>query len=200
MLEYRCTFALILSAALAASAAAADLVPVEGTGVKYPRTTTVTVGGQPTNLKLTGVALRTKLIFNVYTIASYVQDGAVARTGEELTKLEAPRMLHLVMERTVSSSDFIGAFKTAIAKNYPANAFAAEFAQLTAAVGGKSAEKGEHVTLLYTPGSGVRIQIPGKVDVTIGDAAFAQAIWEVYLGPKPVDDGLKKGLTSLIKR
>jgi hypothetical protein len=109
-------------------------------------------------------------------------------------------MLHLVMERTVSSTDFIGAFRAAVGKSHPADAFAAEFAQLTAAVGEKAAEKGDHVILLASPGTGVRIRIAGKVDVSIRNAAFAQALWEVYLGPKPIDESLKKGLVSWLPR
>jgi hypothetical protein len=109
-------------------------------------------------------------------------------------------MLHLVMERTVEPSDFIGAFKAAVGKTYPADKFAAEFAQLAAAVGDKAAQKGDHVTLTHTPGAGVRIKLADKVDVSIGTPAFAQALWEVYLGPNPIDENLKKGLVSLLPR
>ncbi|WP_390697647.1 chalcone isomerase family protein [Gemmata massiliana] len=51
---------------------------------------------------------------------------------------------------------------------------------------------GDNVTLLYVPGEGVRVQVSNKVDVTIKSPAFAQALWEVYLGAKPLDEGLKK--------
>ena len=75
--------------------------------------------------------------------------------------------------------------------------FATEFAQLTAAVGNTAAAKGDHVTLLNVPGEGVRVQVGQKVDVTIKSPTFAQALWEVYLGPKPLDEGLKKGLVAI---
>jgi hypothetical protein len=191
---------LVVGALAAAGAAAADPVPVNGTSVTYPQSVTVTVGDQPTRLALTGVGLRSKAIFNVYAVGSYVQDGAAARTAEDLAKTDAPRMLHLVMERTVGSADFIGAFRAAVGKTHPADAFAAEFAQLAAAVGDKAAEKGDHVTLLSSPGTGVRVRIAGKVDVTVRNPDFARALWEVYLGPKPIDEGLKKGLVSLLPR
>ena len=124
-------------------------------------------------------------------------DDALTR-AEDLARADVARMLYLVMERTVGSADFIDAFKTAVAKSYPADKFAAEFAQLTAAVGGQEAEKGDHVSMLYLPGTGLRIVIAGKVDVTIPGAEFARAVWEVYLGPKPIDDGLKRGLVSML--
>lgn len=184
----------------AAAAPAADPVPVEGSSAKYPRSVSIPVGQQAVTLKLTGVGLRTKLFLNVYAVGSYLQDGAAVKTADDLARADAARMLYLVMERTVGSADFIDAFKTAVGKTYPADQFAAEFAQLSAAVGDKAAQKGDHVSLLYVPGTGLRVQIVGKVDVTIKSPAFAQALWEVYLGPKPIDDDLKKGLTGLLPR
>jgi hypothetical protein len=191
----------ILALVVATSAApAADPVPVAGSSAKYPRSVSIPVGQQAVTLKLTGVGLRTKLFLNVYAVGSYLQDGAAVKTADELARADAARMLYLVMERTVGSADFIDAFQTAVGKTYPADKFAAEFAQLSAAVGDKSAQKGDHVSLLYVPATGLRVQIVGKVDVTIKNPAFAQALWEVYLGSKPIDDDLKKGLTSLLPR
>jgi hypothetical protein len=45
----------------------------------------------------------------------------------------------------------------------------------------------------------VRILVGKKVDVTVKSPAFAQALWEVYFGPKPLDEGLKKELVGLLK-
>ena len=48
---------------------------------------------------LTGAALRQKFYFNVYAVASYVQEGAKPRTPEELAAVNCPKRLELVMER-----------------------------------------------------------------------------------------------------
>ena len=40
----------------------------------------------------------------------------------------------------------------------------------------------------------------GKVDVTFKNAAFADALWEVYLGARPLDEKLKKGLLEMLSR
>jgi hypothetical protein len=196
----RAVVTLIVGALTATTAVAADPVPVKGSSAKYPPAVAVTVGDKVTDLKLTGVGLRSKAGFSVYAVGSYLQDGVTARTPDELAKADAVRMLHLVMERTVEPGDFIDAFKTAVGKTYPADKFAAEFAQVAKAVGDTAAKKGDQITMLYTPGAGVRIQIVGKVDVTVKGAAFAQALWEVYLGPKPIDENLKKGLVGLLTR
>ena len=194
----RCVVALVVGAVTAAAGAAADPVPVKGSSASYAPAVTVTVKDQSVRLNLSGVGLRKRVGFGVYAIASYIQDGAKVRTAEEVVKADAIRMLHLVMERTVEPADFIGAFKSAVAKTYPEDKFAAEFKQLTDAVGDKAAAKGDHVTLLSVPGAGVRIRIADKVDLTVKEPAFARALWEVYLGPNPLDEGLKKGLVGLL--
>lgn len=195
---FRCAAALLIGALAAITASAADPIPVKGSTAKYPPAVEVTVGDKSANLKLTGVGLRTKVGFGVYAVGSYLQDGVVVRTPEELAKADAVRMLHLVMERTVESGDFIDAFKSSVGKSYPADKFKDEFAEVAKAVGNNAAKKGDQVIMLYSPGTGVRMQIVGKVDVTVKNPAFAQALWEVYLGAKPIDEGLKKGLVGML--
>ena len=190
--------ALVLLAA--PMAVAADAVPVRGSSASFPTTVTVPAGDKTVPLKLTGVGLRTRLGFRVYAIGSYLQDGVTPRSADELANADAVRMLYLVMERTVEPADFIGAFKSAVVKTHPADKFAGEFDQLTAAIGGTAAAKGDHVSLVSTPGAGVRVQIVGKVDVTIKNPAFAQALWEVFLGPNPLDESLKAGLAGRLSR
>lgn len=192
---FRIVAAVIVGALAAVNAAAADPVPVKGSQVRFAPSVSVMIGDKPTELAITGVGLRTKVGLNVYAIASYVQDGAGARTAEELARADSIRMLHLVMERNVEPDDFIDAFKSAIGKSYPMDRFAAEFMELTKAIGKTTAKKGDQVTLLYIPASGLRIQIVGKVDLTIKSPEFAQALWEIYLGPKPLDEKMKQSLS-----
>ena len=186
----------LLAAVLVMPAMAADPVPVKGTSVTYAPAVSVNAKDKVVQLNLTGVGLRTKVGFSVYTIASYVQDGTRVQKAEDLAKADAVRLLHLVMQRNVEPDDFIGAFRTAVGKSYPADKFAAEFAQLVTAVGKNAAAKGDQVVLLNLPGEGVRIRRGQKVDVTIKSPVFAQALWEVYLGAKPLDEGIKKGLVT----
>lgn len=195
---FRSAVLALIVAAVAGTGKAADPVPVKGTSVAYPPIVSATVKDKAVQLNLTGVGLRTKVGFDVYTVASYVQDGTRVRGAEDVAKADAVRLLHLVMQRTVQPDDFIGAFRAAVGKSYPEDKFAAEFKQLVEAVGKNAAVKGDHVTLLYVPGEGVRVQVGKKVDVTVKSPAFAQALWEVYLGPKPLDEGLKKGLVGLL--
>jgi len=193
----RAVVALVVGAVAAATGVAADPVPVKGTSAAYAPTVAVTANDKAVSLNLTGVGLRTKIGISVYAVASYVQDGTRVKGAEDVLKADGVRLLHLVMQRTVQPTEFIGAFRAAVGKSYPDEKFAAEFTQLTNAVGENAAAKGDHVILLSVPGEGVRIQMGKKVDVMVKNPAFAQALWEVYLGAKPLDEGLKKGLVSM---
>ena len=88
------------------------------------------------------------------------------------------------------------AIKDAVGKSHPADAFAAEFKQLAAAVGDTPAAKGDNVTLLHVPGAGLRVRMADKVDVTVKSEDFARAVWGVYLGPRPIDEVMKRGLVG----
>jgi hypothetical protein len=198
MLRYALA-AVLATAATGAAGVAAEAVPVDGSRTAYPRAVAVPVGPQTVGLKLTGTALRTKLgLFSVYTVASYLQDGMAAGSPDDLIRAEGVKMLHLVMERDVSGKDLLEAFRTAVAAIRPAGTFDAEFAQLAASLGGQTAQKGDHVSLLYVPGTGLRVQLVNKADVTVKGPDFARAVWEAYLGAKPIDESVKRGLVNML--
>jgi len=195
----RSAVALVIVAVAAAAGRADEPVRVTGTPTAYEPVVTVRAGDKDVRLNLTGAGLRSKVGVRVYTVASYVQEGVTVRTAEDVVKADAVRVLHLVMQRKVEPAEFVGAFKTAVARAYPDDRFAAEFAQVVKAVGDNAAEKGDHVTLLSVPGEGVRIRLGKKVDVTVKNADFARALWEMYLGADPVSDALKASLTDRLK-
>jgi hypothetical protein len=190
---------LILVAGLA-PAAAQEAVTAPGTGVRYPVRIAEFSGAtnKPVALTLTGTAVRKKLIFNVYAIASYVQAGTSARTPAELAAADAVKMLHLVMQREVDGPTIADSFKTAIAAGHPGK-FAAEIARLTEFLQGKSAKAGEEVWLIHVPGRGLRVVLGQQGEATIDGVAFANALWDIYLGPACIDPAMRDGLVSRVK-
>ena len=168
----RAVLALVVGAGTAATGMATEPVPVKGSSASYAPSVAVVVKDREVQLHLTGVGVRKRVGVAVYAVASYVQDGAMVRTAEDVVKADAVRMLHLVTERNVQPADFIGAFKSAVGKTYPEEQFAAEFKQLADAVGDKSAAKGDNVTLLYVPGAGVRIRMADKGGLTAKNLAL----------------------------
>lgn len=197
---FRRVACILVLAIWSSNALAAEPVAVKGSTAKYPPLVSIAVGEKAVKLSLTGVGLRTKFGFGIYAIGSYLQEGAPVGTAEELMKTDAVRALHLIMQRDVEPRDFVDAFRSAIGKNHPTEKFQEEFTQLMKAVGDRPLKKGDHIVLVATPATGVRIQIVGKVDVTFKNADFTNALWEVYLGARPLDEKIKKGLTEMLAR
>jgi len=184
-------------ALLAAASASADekMVVAPGTKVEYPTTIRESVGDKPVLMKLTGTGLRSKAIFSVYAIASYVADAATVKSPAELAAADVPKRLHLVMEREVSGKDMSDNIRAGIAGNHPGE-FAEELKALDEYCKKLTLKKGQHVRLTHTPGVGLNALIGEDQALEIANVKFANAIWEIYLGKKPLNDKLKKSLTS----
>jgi hypothetical protein len=185
----------LLAMTLAAPAIADETVPVAGSSTRYPVLVSTSDGKRDVTLKLTGAALRSKLVVNVYTVASYLDQGATARTADELVAADAVKLLSIIMERDVDGPDLVDAFKTAVAKTHPGR-FGDEFGRLARHVGSDVAKKGSEVVVTYLPGVGTRFTFAGKEPLVIPGKDFADAVWGIYLGPQPITDKIKQGLTA----
>jgi hypothetical protein len=187
---------LVVAALGGAAALAGEKAGVGGSGTQYDVRIVHVVGEKQVPMVLTGTALRKKLVFNVYTIGSYVQDGANVHSAEELAAADCPKLLHLVMERDVEGKEMAEAFRSAIRANYADPAFAAELNSLGAMMRSLSVQKGDHVLLTNVPGKGLYCSLVGKKDFMIENVAFSRAVWEIYLGKNSIGDAIKKGLVS----
>lgn len=188
--------ALAVLALGAASVFGADLVGVDGSKVQYPTALPIKAGSKDVNLVLTGTALRKKLVFNVYTVGSYLQEGVKVRSAEELAGADCPKRLWLVMERDLDGKEMADAFRNAIRLNHPEPAFNHEVAKLSEFMQSLSVKKGDHVWLTHLPGVGLHCQLHNKTDVTIPNPKFSQSVWDIYLGKNNLGDHIKKGLLS----
>lgn len=178
------------------AASAADLVRVPGSNVRYPGEVEARVGGRTVTLGLTGTAVRTRLIVNVYAVAAYVQRGVSITSAHALATADCPKRLHLVMERTVDGKDMAEAFRSAIRQNYPESAFNDEIHTLTGYMRSMSIRQGDDIYLTHVPGIGLHCSVAGKADLLIKNVRFSQAVWEIYLGRNNLGEAIKKGLTS----
>jgi hypothetical protein len=176
-----------------------ELVGVPGSNTQYTTTMDITIGEKPYHLILTGTALRQKFFFNVYTIGSYVLEGAAVHTAEELAALNQPKQLHLVMERDVTGSDIAEAFLIAIRQNYPTPYFNEEINRLVEMMREIDFKKGDNIYLTHQPGIGLRCQVIGKGDITIENPDFSRAIWDIYFGKNNIGEKIKKGLIARLR-
>ncbi len=175
---------------------AVELVGVPGGNMKYPSEIDAAVGGTNVKMVLTGTAMRTKFIVNVYTIGSYVQQGKTVSSAESLAAADCVKRLHLVMERTVDGKDMAEAFRTAIRMNHPEPEFNDEVNTLIQFMRSTSARKFDHILLTHVPGVGLHCNLAGRADFLIKNVGFAHAVWEIYLGKNNLGESVKKGLLS----
>jgi len=163
-------------------------------GVKLPDTARVMEGGA--ELALNGAGVRTRFMFRVYVGALYLQrKNGVA--GGIINDAGAKRVaLHML--RDVPADQFADALEDGLKNNNAVDALAkleAQVKQLRAVFDAvKIAKTGDVILIDYLPGTGTRVTINGAVKSTIAGDDFNRALLRIWLGDKPVDNDLKKGM------
>jgi hypothetical protein len=147
-------------------------------------------------LKLNGAGIRTRLVFKVYVGALYL--GERKRAAEAVLVDAGAKRVTLHMLRELSGEQLLEAFEKGMAANNTPSELAAldtHLRQLTAIFHSmKVAAKGDVILLDYLPGSGTRISVNAAEKGVIEGAEFNRALLRIWLGDKPVDEELKKGL------
>ena len=175
------------------AAVSAGAQPVEMEGQKFEPT--VQVGGQTLNLN--GVGLRRRAIFKVYVAGLYVPQKST--NAATLINDKGARRVSLRMLRDVDAGSFIDSFTEGLKNNLTdaqLTALKPQMDALTATL--KSigeAKKGDAIGFDYTPEAGTRISVNGQPrGDPIPGADFFSAVLRIWLGEKPVDESLKKGM------
>ena len=186
---------LFLAAAFSALVGGAAAQTVELEGVKMEPT--VQVGN--TALQLNGVGLRKRAIFKVYVAGLYVPQKATSASA--LLAQKGPRRMVISMLRNVDADSFSGALNDGLRANLSDQQFAGFKAQIDAlnanlkAVG--EAKKGDVIHFEFTPEAGTRVVVNGQAKgAAIPGEDFFAAVLRIWIGDKPVDDDLKKGLVG----
>ena len=175
------------------AAVSAGAQPVEMEGQKFEPT--VQVGGQTLNLN--GVGLRRRAVFKVYVAGLYVPQKST--NAATLINDKGARRVSLRMLRDVDAGSFIDSFNDGLKNNLTdaqLTALKPQMDALTATL--KSigeAKKGDVINFDYTPEGGTRISVNGQPrGDAIPGADFFSAVLRIWLGEKPADESLKKGM------
>lgn len=188
-----------------AAALALFLFPLAAPGqdVTEPRSGTrfaATTDGM--SLLGTGVRTRTMLKVKVYGVGLYVADEALrgplasfkGRTTSpefynQLVWGDFKKQVTMKFVRDVTRDQIQGAFRESLASANRArlDAFLAYF---------NDTKSGEDYVLRWVPGSGLETTVAGQAKPAIADKDFAAAVFGIWLGPKPIQDDIKRGLVS----
>jgi long-chain acyl-CoA synthetase len=171
-------------------ALAAGVHAVEVAGVALPDK--ANVGGQ--DLVLNGAGVRSRMVFKVYVGSLYVP--AKTKTAADVYA-KAPRRVQLNMLRDVTSDQMVDALTEGLNQaNSAAEAGAvkAQMAELAAILKSIGQLKEGNVLAFDFVDGGTRVSLNGQAKGTIAGDAFNKALFNAWLGDKPVQDDLKKAM------
>ncbi len=185
----------IAAFALAAAACSATAQPVEVEGVKFDPT--AQVGGQ--TLQLNGAGLRTRVFFKVYAAGLYVPQKE--NSAAALLAQKGPRRVEIHMLRNVDADSFAEALMEGLKANHSEAQLAAWKSRIEALQANMKeigeARKGDVIFFEFTPEAGTRIVVNGQAKgAPIAGDDFFTAVLRVWIGDKPADAALKKGLVG----
>jgi len=182
---------LAMACLLAGFSQAAQAVDVAGVQIED----TVKVGNK--ELKLNGVGVRSWAVFKVYVAALYVTEKKT--TTADVLAQPGPRRMKLVLMRKVNNEELGQAFMDGLNANADKSE-KSKYVNQTVKMGEifasiPSLNKGDTITSDWIPGSGMKILVNDKqVGETLEGTEFANAFLKIWLGDKPVDNGLKQKL------
>jgi hypothetical protein len=157
-------------------------------GVKMPDT--LSVGGK--SLVLNGLGLRKKAIFKVYVGGLYLESASKDAPG--IVAADTAKAIRMHFVRSIGKDKLIEAFREGFEANarekmVTQKANIDKFLALTADV-----KDGDFWTFAYVSGKGTVVSHGEKEVGTFEGKDFADALFSIWLGPKPPSEDLKKGM------
>ncbi|HXH03397.1 MAG TPA: chalcone isomerase family protein [Candidatus Competibacteraceae bacterium] len=163
---------------------------VEVGGVRLPDE--AKVDGQ--SLVLNGAGVRSKFFVKVYAGALYLPAKA-GTTAAVLGQKGAKRILMRFIHDEVEKTRLVEAWNDGFAGNNSA----AELARLRERIATFNSffdtmRQGEEIVLDLKADGSTQVTVKGQLKGTIPGADFQAALLKIWLGDKPADSGLKKGM------
>lgn len=145
-------------------------------------------------LVLNGAGIRTRVVFKVYVGALYLAEKTSA-AAEALAQKGSKRVA-LTLLRDLSAQQLTEAFDNGIQANISAaeiEALKPRIAELLSLF--TDGKKGDVIVLDFVPESGTSVSLNGQAKgKSIPGEDFYRALLRIWLGDKPVDGDLKKGM------
>jgi len=150
-----------------------------------------------TVLTLNGAGVRSIVVFKMYVIGLYLADKQ--HSAEAILTNAAPKRIALhVLVGEAGAERFVDGFHKGIEKNHSEAQLQAlrerlaAFEQLFGA--DRVFKRGDVIAFDWLPGIGTRVSLNGAELGRIAGDDFYRALLSIWLGSKPVNEGLKKAL------
>lgn len=148
-------------------------------------------------LVLNGAGVRTRFVVKVYAAGLYLTE----KKGDAAAAvaLSGPKRVSMVMLRDVTAQQMADALNEGMQANNPPGELdklkpqVAELTSIMTALG--QTKKGDVIALDFVPDVGTRVLFNGETKgKPIPGAEFYRALLRVWLGDKPADGDLKRGM------
>ena len=180
---------LSLAVLVASAMSPVGTVPLAGelSGVTLPDTLKA---GEKT-LKLNGLGLRKKAMFKVYVGGLYLE--TLSKDASAILAADQGKAIRMHFLRDLTKAQLVEAFQEGFEGNVKDRAAQkAAFDKMLALV--PDVKEGSTLTFAYLPGKGTTLSAGSKELGVFEGKGFADAVFAIWLGPKPPSDDLKKGL------
>ena len=150
-----------------------------------------------TDLRLNGLGMRAVLFIKGYAAGLYLSQKA--DTPEAVYKAPGAKRVQLRMMRDAKAADFHRSLVSGMRKNATPDELARlqdRLVQLEEAIDAVGAVKqGDTINLDFVPARGLTLSVNGQVrGKPVAGADFFNTLLEIFVGERPVDANLKRGL------
>ncbi len=145
-----------------------------------------------TKLVLNGLGLRTKFMVKIYVAGLYLEQKS--SDPNAIIKADAPKRIVMQFLHGASKNQMSDAFNESFNDNSPeaVKTMTADIDRLLSAL--EPVKAGDQMVFTYVPGTGTTFAMNGKEKLAIAGPAFGPVLFSVWLGPKPPNGDLKKGM------
>jgi len=142
-------------------------------------------------LKLNGLSLRKKSMFKVYVGGLYLE--SASKDGGAIVASDQAKAIRMYFLRDLTKAQLVEGFQEGFDGNVKDKAAEkAAFDKMLALV--PDVKEGTTMTFAYLPGKGTTLSAGTKELGVFEGKGFADAVFSIWLGPKPPSDDLKKGM------
>ena len=162
-------------------------------GVQLPDVLTL----DKAEIQLNGAGLRKKVVIKVYAGGLYLLEKET--DPAKIIAADEPMVIRMhFIHSKVSKENLVSAWNEGFA-----NATNGNIAAIEKEIGTfngyfqEDAKKGDIYDVIYLPGQGVSVELNGKQKGPIPGLEFKKAVFGIWLGEKPADVKLKKGMVGM---
>lgn len=148
-----------------------------------------------TELVLNGLGLReaTFLKVDVYVAGLYLTQES--SDADAILAANEPKRIALHFVRKVKKSKIAEAWDEGFAKTDPGGIHKQALSRLNGMM--VDFDEGDRMSFTHRPGTGVEVSVNGSSKGVLEGDAVARALWAIWLGPEPPNEGLKTGMLGL---